>query len=171
MKFTPDIGTGLKFDTIYFENRYFQRNDKQKTSKSVKYEFYANQICHYFEVILSWQCLHLGPFIIIMRLLVIRGTTERGTAEGETAERDFFLFFLLLLLLFVLFYYYYYFFFKQKKNNNNKEKVNISHKIKSMHIFFILRGRSRARLSSSFRVRISRRSVTALRTCSPQSKQ
>ena len=33
-----------------------------------------------------------------------------------------------------------------------------------MHIFFILRGRSRAKLSSLFRVRISR-SVTALRTC------
>ena len=56
---------------------------------------------------------------------------------------------------------------KNKNKNNNKEKVNISHKIKSMHIFFILRGRSRARLSSLFRVRISRRSVTALRTCSP----
>ena len=77
----------------------------------------------------------------------MRGTTERGTAERETAERDFFLFFN-----------------TKKKINNNKEKVNISHKIKSMHIFFILRGRSRARLSSLFRVRISRRSVAALRT-------
>ena len=33
-----------------------------------------------------------------------------------------------------------------------------------MHIFFILRGRSRAKLSSLFQVRISR-SVTALWTC------
>ena len=63
------------------------------------------------------------------------------------------------------------FFFFFTKKNNNKPAVNISHKIKGMHIFFILQGRSRARLLSSFLVRISRRSVTALRTCSPQSRQ
>ena len=77
------------------------------------------------------------------------GTRNGGTRNSETG--------------------FFFFSFKQKKNNNNnnKEKVNISHKIKSMHIFFILRCRSRARLSSLFRVRISRGSVTALRTCSP----
>ena len=63
---------------------------------------------------------------------------------------------------FFCFFFFLFFFFKQK--NNNKQTVNISHKIKGMHIFFILRGRSRAKLSSLFRVRISR-SVTALRTC------
>ena len=78
-------------------------------------------------------------------LLVIRGTTER-----ETAERDFF----------SVFFFFFFFLTKQQQQTNS----NISHKIKGMHIFFILRGRSRAKLSSLFRVRISR-SVTTLRTC------
>ena len=82
------------------------------------------------------------------------GTRNGGTTERERAERDFFSVF--------FFFFFFFFFFKQK--NNNKQTVNISHKIKGMHIFFILRGRSRAKLSSLFRVRISR-SVTALRTC------
>ena len=62
------------------------------------------------------KLLGVGP----RGLLVIRGTAER-----ETAEREFFPFFL-------------------NKKTNNKQTVNIFHKIKGMHIFFILRGRSRA---------------------------
>ena len=96
-------------------------------------------------------------------LLVIRGTTEHGTAERRNEKQRNGIFF-------SVFFFFFFFFFK-----NNKEKVNISHKIKGMRIFFILRSRSRARLSSSFRVWISRRSVTALRTCSrfliPHGKQ
>ena len=102
--------------------------------------------------------LQLG-FLPSIIWLVIRGTTEHGTAERRNEKQRNGIFFC------------FFFFFFLTKKKNNKEKVNISHKIKGMHIFFILRSRSRARLSSSFRVGISRRSVTALRTCSPQSRQ
>ena len=81
-------------------------------------------------------------------LLVIRGTTEHGTAERRNEKQRNGIFFL------------FFFFFIFNKKNNNKQTVNISHKIKGIHIFFILRGRSRAKLSSLFRVRISRRRVT-----------
>ena len=48
MKFAPYIGTGSKFDTIYFfkKYQYLHGNDKQKNTKLVKLEFYANQILH-----------------------------------------------------------------------------------------------------------------------------
>ena len=75
------------------------------------------------------------------------GIRNGGTTERETAEQDFFLYLK-----------------KQTNKQTNKQTVNISHKVKGMRIFIVLRGRSRAKLSSSFRVRISR-SVTALRTC------
>ena len=80
--------------------------------------------------------------------MVVSNPRNDGTAERRNEKQRNGIFFLLV------------FFFLTKKQHNNKQTVNISHKIKGMHIFFILRGRSRAKLSSLFRVMISRRSVT-----------
>ena len=54
------------------------------------------------------------------------GTRNGGTTERETAERDFF----------SVFFFSVFFF---NKKTTNKQTVNISHKIKGMHIFFVLR--------------------------------